>query len=73
MTLPFSAAGLEWITIALSMIGKFAISASFAIIYIFTAELYPTQVRNVGVACGSFAARLGGILAPYIAALVSPC
>ena len=53
------------------MIGKFCISASFAIIYVFSAELFPTVVRNVGVGSGSFWARVGGVVAPYIGELVS--
>ena len=55
----------------LAMIGKFCISASFAIIYVFSAELFPTVVRNVGVGSGSFWARVGGVVAPYIGELVS--
>ena len=56
---------------ALAMVGKFCISASFAIIYVFSAELFPTVVRNVGVGSGSFWARVGGVVAPYIGELVS--
>ena len=62
---------LNVIAIVLAMIGKFCISASFAIIYVFSAELFPTVVRNIGVGAGSFWARIGGIIAPYIGALVS--
>ncbi|XP_074649098.1 organic cation transporter protein-like [Tubulanus polymorphus] len=51
---------------ALAMIGKFAISASFGIIYVFSAELFPTVVRNVGVGSGSMCARIGGVVAPFI-------
>lgn len=62
---------MNWLSVTLAMVGKFAISASFAIIYVFTAELCPTLVRNVGVGAGSFWARFGGVVAPYIAQLVS--
>ena len=33
------------LNIVLSMIGKFAITASFGTVYIFAAELYPTPIR----------------------------
>ncbi|XP_076466934.1 organic cation transporter protein-like isoform X2 [Babylonia areolata] len=59
----------EWITITLSMIGKFGISAAFAIIYVFSAELFPTLVRNSGMGSSSLMARIGGIASPYVADL----
>ncbi|XP_063954422.1 organic cation transporter protein-like [Lytechinus pictus] len=49
-----------------AMLGKFGITASFAIIYIFSAELFPTPVRSVGVGICSMSARIAGILAPYV-------
>ncbi|XP_030850613.1 organic cation transporter protein isoform X2 [Strongylocentrotus purpuratus] len=49
-----------------AMIGKFGISASFAIVYIYSAELFPTPVRSVGVGICSMSARIAGILAPII-------
>jgi OCT family organic cation transporter-like MFS transporter 4/5 len=52
--------------ITLSMIGKLAITTSYGIVYIFTAELFPTVIRNVGVGASSLCARIGGILCPYI-------
>ncbi|XP_037549538.1 solute carrier family 22 member 13 [Nematolebias whitei] len=50
----------------LAMVGKFGITGSFAVIYVYTAELFPTVVRQTGIGvCGMFA-RLGGVLAPII-------
>ncbi|XP_077976908.1 organic cation transporter protein-like [Glandiceps talaboti] len=56
----------EWIKITLAMIGKFGISASFAITYVFGAELYPTPVRTTGLGMSAMAARIGGVLAPQL-------
>ena len=61
---------LNVIVIVLSMFGKFWLTVSYSIIYIFSAELFPTPVRNVGLSIGSCSARVGGILAPYITKLV---
>ncbi|XP_033112732.1 organic cation transporter protein-like [Anneissia japonica] len=49
-----------------SITGKFFISASFSIIYMFSAELFPTVVRSVGVGSCSTFARIGGMLAPQL-------
>ncbi|GFN79336.1 solute carrier family 22 member 13 [Plakobranchus ocellatus] len=59
----------EWITLLLSLVGKFGASAAFAVIYIYSAELFPTVMRNSGMGMCSLSARIGGILAPYIADL----
>uniref|UniRef100_A0A3B1JW09 Si:dkey-166k12.1 n=1 Tax=Astyanax mexicanus TaxID=7994 RepID=A0A3B1JW09_ASTMX len=51
---------------ALAMTGKFGITASFAIIYIYSAELFPTVLRQTGIGVSSMFARMGGVLAPMI-------
>ncbi|XP_077183014.1 organic cation/carnitine transporter 2-like isoform X2 [Paroedura picta] len=58
-------AHLHVVSIILVMIGKFGITASFSIVYVYTAELYPTVVRNMGVGASSMASRFGSILSPY--------
>uniref|UniRef100_A0A671QTJ6 Solute carrier family 22 member 13-like n=1 Tax=Sinocyclocheilus anshuiensis TaxID=1608454 RepID=A0A671QTJ6_9TELE len=57
---------LAHIRIALAMVGKFGITASFAIIYIYSAELFPTVLRQTGIGVSSMFARMGGVLAPLI-------
>ncbi|XP_038077424.1 organic cation transporter protein-like [Patiria miniata] len=52
--------------IVVAMIGKFCISATYAIIYVYTVEIFPTPVRAVGLGVSSVAARVGGILSPII-------
>ncbi|XP_031564540.1 organic cation transporter protein-like [Actinia tenebrosa] len=53
----------------LALIGKTMITTEFSNVYLFTAELYPTLVRNSGIGLGSMSARVGGIIAPYIVML----
>ncbi|XP_067010711.1 organic cation transporter protein isoform X2 [Anabrus simplex] len=57
---------LNWLTITLAMIGKLAVTASYGTIYVFTAEQFPTVIRNVALGASSTCARAGGITAPYI-------
>lgn len=51
--------------------GKFTIAGSFAVIYNYSAELFPTIVRNTGMGLGSMAARLAGASTPLITLLDS--
>ncbi|XP_037365266.1 organic cation/carnitine transporter 2 [Talpa occidentalis] len=56
---------LYYLATTLVMVGKFGVTAAFSMVYVYTAELYPTVVRNMGVGVSSTASRLGSILSPY--------
>ncbi|KAF6730352.1 Solute carrier family 22 member 6 [Oryzias melastigma] len=58
----------------LAMIGKFGITASLSIIYVYSAEVFPTVIRQNGIGIGSMCARTGGVLAPmmYLLRSISP-
>ena len=45
-----------------NVILKFFASGSYAIIYIYANELFPTQIRNTGIGICSMIARLGAIV-----------
>lgn len=49
-----------------AMFGKFCISGSFAVVYVYAAELFPTVIRNVGMGVATVASRIGGILCPFV-------
>ncbi len=57
------------IRLAFSLIGKFGSAAAFSIVFLYTAELFPTSMRNSAVGMCSTLARFGGILAPTVAQL----
>ncbi|KAL3882126.1 hypothetical protein ACJMK2_028497 [Sinanodonta woodiana] len=65
-TVQYGGDELQPLTVTLAMIGKLGSSAAFGIIYIFSAELYPTVVRNTSMGACSCCARIGGMVAPYV-------
>ncbi|CAK6976291.1 organic cation/carnitine transporter 2 [Scomber scombrus] len=58
-------ANLIPLAITLEMLGKCAVTTAFAIVYAYSAELYPTVLRNTAVGACSMASRIGSIIAPY--------
>ncbi|KAG8439197.1 hypothetical protein GDO86_005423 [Hymenochirus boettgeri] len=50
----------------LLMVGKFCVTAAYSMAYVYTAELYPTVIRNTGIGVGSVSARVGSIISPYL-------
>ncbi|KAG1681647.1 Organic cation transporter 1 [Nymphon striatum] len=56
---------LEWLKTGISLVGRACISVSFSIVYLYTAEVHPTVVRNIGVSTSSTCARLSSTLAPF--------
>lgn len=53
------------VTIVMSMAGKFSIGIAFGLIYLYTAELYPTVIRSLAVGSGSMMCRIGSVVAPF--------
>lgn len=52
--------------IIFAMVGKFSVMNSFDAIFVFSAELFPTVVRNVGLGTSSAAGRVGAITSPFV-------
>ncbi len=55
--------------VALAMAGKFCVTGTFGIVYVYSAEIFPTVVRSAGIGTASVFARVGGAVAPYVGAL----
>ena len=59
------------VVIVLGMIGRSLITGSFDIAWIYTSEMYPTSIRNMGLTIASTGARAASASAPFILLLVS--
>ncbi|XP_061723956.1 uncharacterized protein LOC133530130 isoform X1 [Cydia pomonella] len=55
-----------WITVALAMVGRLCIGASFSVFYVQIGELLPTVLRAQAMGASSFIAGLGLLACPYI-------
>ncbi|KAI5633320.1 major facilitator superfamily domain-containing protein [Phthorimaea operculella] len=62
----------DMVTLRLSLflVGKFGISIVFMSLYLYTAELYPTEYRHTLLAYSSMIGRVGSIIAPLTPALM---
>ncbi|XP_025152920.1 organic cation transporter protein [Harpegnathos saltator] len=60
-----------WVRLLLASFGIVGTSVSFMTAYLFSGELFPTVVRNIGVGASSMFARLGSIVAPFVVSLSS--
>ncbi|XP_071104453.1 organic anion transporter 3-like [Haliotis cracherodii] len=55
----------------LAFIGKVGNAACFNGMFAYTPEIYPTNLRSIGMGSGSIAARVGGMIAPFISILAA--
>ena len=54
----------------MSMAGKFGSAAVFAMIFVYTGEMFPTSIRSLGIGLCSTAARISSTLFPFVVGLV---
>ncbi|XP_067209054.1 organic cation transporter protein-like isoform X2 [Linepithema humile] len=57
------------VRVFLASLGLVGMAISFPTVYLYSGEVFPTVVRNVGVGLGSISARVGSMIAPYIATM----
>ncbi|XP_060911087.1 organic cation/carnitine transporter 2-like [Labrus mixtus] len=57
---------LQSLSVALEMLGKFGITCGSSLIYSYTAELYPTGLRNTATGTCTTLARVGSCIAPFL-------
>ncbi|MED6136080.1 Organic cation/carnitine transporter 4 [Stylosanthes scabra] len=59
----------EGVRIVCSILGIFGMAGTYNLLFVYTAELFPTVVRNVALGCATQASQMGAILAPIVVIL----
>ncbi len=52
--------------LAVASMAKMGVTAAFAVVYLYGAELFPTVLRQTGIGSSSMCARVGTIIAPFV-------
>ena len=58
------------IGMTMSLLGKAFITLAYSVVYVYGLEIFPTEVRNVGVGASCTFEGLGAIAAPTIAGIL---
>ena len=51
----------------MSLLGKGFMTLAYSVVYVYGSEIFPTEVRNVGMGWASMFECFGGIVAPLVA------
>ncbi|XP_044536581.1 solute carrier family 22 member 20-like [Gracilinanus agilis] len=57
---------LTALRMTLSVLGKGGLAGAISSDFLYTLELYPTEIRQMGMSVGIFASRIGSLMAPVI-------
>ena len=60
---------LRVVRMACGMVGIFGMAATYSLLVVYTAELFPTAVRTAAMGCTAQASQMGAILAPLVVVL----
>jgi len=69
MFVPLNTFPYEWPIVVLNLAGRVFSIGTLAVCYIYSSEIFPTVVRNVGLGSSSLWARVGPMVAPFVASL----
>ncbi|KAL6098314.1 slc22a5 [Pungitius sinensis] len=58
--------GVSQLAVALEMLGKCVITAGTALMFAYTAELYPTALRNTATGACTAVSRVGSAISPFV-------
>lgn len=72
LALAFIPTDISWLVMTLAMSGKLCISGAYQIVYVYSTELFPTEVRSQGIGAASVFAQLASTISPYITSFLGP-
>ncbi|OTF77863.1 hypothetical protein BLA29_011930 [Euroglyphus maynei] len=52
-----------------AILGKMSLAGSFSLVFVYSAEIFPTILRITGLGVCSFASRIGAMSAPHLVEL----
>ncbi|XP_046545766.1 solute carrier family 22 member 6-A-like [Haliotis rubra] len=61
-----SGVDMTLVSTGFAIVGRFAVGGLFSLIFMYTSEVYPTVIRNIGMGTCAFWTRVGGVVAPQI-------
>lgn len=59
---------LQICAIVLAYGGRYFMSAIFGVVYVYSCEIYPSEIRSTGYALNSLGARIAGMMSPWVLA-----
>ncbi|XP_033733071.1 solute carrier family 22 member 3-like isoform X2 [Pecten maximus] len=65
LTNQFNSDVFKMVEVMLFAVSRGAIANSFGVVYLYTPELFPTNLRNAGLGVASAAGRISGVIAPF--------
>ena len=68
--LHFASAGITWLIVTLTMVGRLCISASWQVLYVWCVELFPTTVRVIMLQSTLIAGKIGNTVGSLVKDLV---
>ncbi|CAH1788106.1 unnamed protein product [Owenia fusiformis] len=68
---PILLTNIPQLVTTVACIGRMLLANAFSLIYLYSGEIFPTPLRNVGLGAGSSFGRIGGLITPQIYLLAS--
>ncbi|XP_068202675.1 organic cation transporter protein-like isoform X1 [Palaemon carinicauda] len=63
---------ITWLVMTLVLLGKLFITTAYQIIYVYSTELFPTEVRSEGMGLACVCQQAGSLISPYITSYIGP-